>query len=267
MNCTVHADTPATAYCRTCGKAMCAACQRTVHGVIYCEDCLAHRVSGVVPVPVVPQGASPVLAGLLGFIPGVGAMYNGQFIKGLVHVGIFATLIAAETLDIPDGLHAMLGLGIAFWVFYQVFDAYKTAKARQYGLPLPDPFGIERTFGSGTQPPAATVPPVGGVTPPAAGFQATPPPGMVPGGYVPGQPVAPMYVAPVQEAQQPSPVGAVVLIGLGVLFLLNTLGWWRFHWLGRMWPLILIALGLWLFFRRFGSGTTPTAPNNSPEQQ
>jgi len=260
MNCTVHAETPATAYCRTCGKAMCAACQRTVHGVIYCEDCLAHRVSGAVPVvPVVPQGASPVLAGLLGFIPGVGAMYNGQFIKGLIHVGIFAALVTAQTMDISDGLHVFLGLAIAFWVFYQVFDAYKTAKARQYGMPLPDPFGIERTFGSGTQPPVATVPSVPGATP---GF--VPPPGVMPGGYAPVQPV---YVAPAQEPQQASPVGAVILIGLGVIFLLNTMGWWHFHWIGRMWPVVLIALGLWLFFRRFGSGTTPVTPTNPPEQQ
>src|SRR5581483_6483141 len=156
MNCTVHADTPATAYCRTCGKAMCAACQRTVHGVIYCEDCLAHRVSGAVPVAVAspPLGASPVLAGLLGFIPGVGAMYNGQFVKGLIHVGVFAAMVAAQTLDISDGLHVFLGLGIAFWVFYQVFDAYSVARARLYGLPSPDPFGIERSFGGGSQSPA-----------------------------------------------------------------------------------------------------------------
>jgi hypothetical protein len=33
-----------------------------------------------------------------------------------------------------------------------------------------------------------------------------------------------------------------------------------------MWPLVLIALGLWLFVRRFGTGT-PTTPTNPPEQQ
>jgi hypothetical protein len=255
MNCTVHADTPATAYCRTCGKAMCANCQRTVHGVIYCEDCLASRVSGAVTsVAVAPVGGtSPVLAALLGFIPGVGAMYNGQFIKGLIHVGVFATLVAMQTMDIPGGLHAFLGLGIAFWIFYQVFDAYKTAKARLYGLPLPDPFGIERTFGGGTQPPVATV---ASVPPGAAGWQP--------------QPVVPVYVPPPPETRQPSPVGAVVLIGLGVLFLLNTMGLWQFHWVGRMWPLILIALGVWLFIRRFGTGQPATATSTTttpPEQQ
>ena len=37
MNCAIHNETPATAFCRTCGKAMCAQCTREVKGVIYCE--------------------------------------------------------------------------------------------------------------------------------------------------------------------------------------------------------------------------------------
>ncbi|HVZ16221.1 MAG TPA: B-box zinc finger protein [Terriglobales bacterium] len=258
MNCTVHPETPATAYCRTCGKAMCAQCQRTVHGVIYCEDCLASRVSGatVTPVAVAPVGgASPVLAAMLGFIPGVGAMFNGQFIKGLIHAGVFAALVAIETMNPPDALAAIVGLGIGFWVFYQVIDAYKTARARMYGLPGPDPFGIERTFGGGTPPPVAVAP----MAPPMTSGAP---------GYVP-QPVVPVYVPPPQETRQPSPVGAVILIGLGVLFLLNTMGWWHFHWIGRMWPLILIALGIWLFVRRFDAcqQTTPTTTTTTPPEQ
>ena len=49
-----------------------------------------------------------------------------------------------------------------------------------------------------------------------------------------------------------APVGAVILIGLGFLFLFNTLGWFRFFWMGRLWPLILIVIGVWLFARRAG---------------
>ena len=63
-------------------------------------------------------------------------MYNGQFIKGLVHVLVFVILITL-TED-----HGMFGLFIGAWVFYQVFDAYQTARARRDGLPLPDPFGL-----------------------------------------------------------------------------------------------------------------------------
>jgi TM2 domain-containing membrane protein YozV len=192
------------------------------------------------------------LAALLGFIPGVGAIYNGQVVKGLIHVGVFAGLIWGQTLDVPDGMHVLLGLGIAFWVFYQVFDAYKTAKARMYGLPIPDPFGIERAFGSGAHP----VEPVGGAP-------VAPPP-------ISAYGAMPVYIPPPPEPRQASPVGAVVLIGLGVLFLLNTMGLWHFHWIGRMWPLILIALGLWMFVRRFGTNAPAaqtTTTTNPPEQQ
>ena len=49
MNCANHADQAAVAYCRTCGKALCANCTRPVKGVIYCENCLADRMAGVQP--------------------------------------------------------------------------------------------------------------------------------------------------------------------------------------------------------------------------
>ncbi len=46
MNCATHTDIPAVAYCRTCGKPLCATCSRDVQGVIYCESCLAERLHG-----------------------------------------------------------------------------------------------------------------------------------------------------------------------------------------------------------------------------
>ena len=47
------------------------------------------------------------------------------------------------------------------------------------------------------------------------------------------------------------PVGALVLIGLGVLFLLNTMGLFHAYWVHRLWPLILIVIGVWLLVKRF----------------
>ena len=105
MNCTVHPEVPAVAYCRTCGKALCAACKRDVRGVIYCENCLAERLRDVMPPPgatapgtpptppvmVVPSsGPNPGLAAVLAaFFPfGVGAVYCGQYAKGLAHMSV-----------------------------------------------------------------------------------------------------------------------------------------------------------------------------------
>src|ERR1035441_3025378 len=61
MNCANHADASAVAYCRTCGKALCATCTRPVRGVIYCEDCLGAKMEGAVP------GAAGFVSG--GFSP------------------------------------------------------------------------------------------------------------------------------------------------------------------------------------------------------
>lgn len=225
MNCAIHTDTPAAAFCRTCGKALCENCKREVMGAIYCEPCIAARLQGGTPstptaIPTAPiSGApSPALATLLGFIPGVGAMYNGQFVKAFVHLVIFACLIWATV-----HVSGLLGLLIGFFVIYMVFEAHQTARARQLGLPNPDFLGLESVFGvQENQPPAA------------AASQA--------------QRVSQGQVAPQQRHSEPAaPTGAIVLVALGVFFLLGNLGMVHVH---RMWPLILIGLGLWIAYKR-----------------
>jgi TM2 domain-containing membrane protein YozV len=236
MNCALHTDTPADAYCRTCGKPMCPACRREVRGVIYCEDCIANRLHNAAP-PVPPPpttipgaavrepGArvpSPGLAAVLGFIPGVGAMYNGQFMKGFIHVLIFASLIWAADRA------GFFGIFIPFFIFYMVLDAYKTAHAIELGLPVPDPFGLEQALG-GARP-----------------AQPAPPPAN------PGEPLP--VAATGDSTHSNAPIGAVVLIILGLLFLLDNVGIFQFHWIGRLWPIILVVIGVWLFARRWNLG-------------
>ena len=46
------------------------------------------------------------------------------------------------------------------------------------------------------------------------------------------------------------PVGAFILIGLGVIFLLDELGAFHFDWIWRFWPLILIAIGVRILMQR-----------------
>jgi Domain of unknown function (DUF5668) len=83
-----------------------------------------------------PAGPNPGLAALLGLIPGVGAMYNGQYAKGVVHLIVFAILVS---LSHENGI---FGLFVAGWICYQVIEAHHTAKARRDGTPLPNPFGL-----------------------------------------------------------------------------------------------------------------------------
>jgi TM2 domain-containing membrane protein YozV len=284
MNCVNHPESPVAAYCQNCGKALCTNCVRAVAGVIYCEQCLAARlgIGGAAaeagttyPVGVVaPSGPNPGTAFALGFIPGVGAMYNGQFIKGLVHVLVFVILIG-----ITEN-HGIFGLFIAAWVVYQVFDAYHTAKARRDGLPLPDAFGLNElgtklgipnplggpgNFGGpgGIGGPRVPPPPPGAGFPPAAGFAPAAgftDPYAQPYSAVPPMPPVPPGIDPGLPPRRHEPVGAMILIGLGVLFLLNSLDIFHFDWIGRLWPLLIIGFGVLLFVRRSREIPPPPPP-------
>ena len=83
-----------------------------------------------------PGEPNPVLAAFLGLIPGVGAMYNGQFAKGIVHVVVFAVLVF-----FANNVSDVFGIFVSGWIGFMAYEAYHTAKARRDGLPLPNAFG------------------------------------------------------------------------------------------------------------------------------
>jgi hypothetical protein len=233
---------------------------RSVGGSVFCEPCLSARLSasagGAFPnAPGSGIHAHPLLAGLLGFIPGVGAMYNGQFAKALAHVLIFAVFVSLSDKS------AVFGLLVAAWIFYQVFDAAQTAKARRDGLPLPNPFGLN-DLGSklGMAPNPVAAPYSGGFPPPpnpnpgpdfgpdpVAGppFQTVPP---ATSGYPP--PSTSSVPLAFEPKTRRYPVGAIVLIVIGAVLLLQTLGIFEDDWIGRAWPLIIIGIGVWLLYRK-----------------
>jgi Domain of unknown function (DUF5668)/B-box zinc finger len=229
MNCANHADASAVAYCRTCGKALCANCTRPVRGVIYCEDCLGAKMEGAtapgsrfVPPPIQPpvvtgripppppisgSGPNPTVAGILaGFFPfGVGAVYTAQYAKGLAHLAIFGLLCAGISTGShgSDALEAISWIGMMFFYVYQIIDSVRSARAISAGQPAPDPYGLASTFGGGAKIETAKI-----------------------------------------------PLGAIVLILVGVLFLLHTMG--LELGLDRFWPLLLIAVGAWMLARNWG---------------
>ena len=167
MKCAVHSEVDATGYCRNCGKPMCALCVRPVRDVLYCEDCLATIVG--IPSPAAPTataegssaafsdsaagappsaasaarpgfGPNPLLAFFLGFLPGLGAFYNEQYGKGIIHLAIFLFLfIVGVDGSLGGGAEAALWICLAGLWIYMPVDAYRTAKARLAGQVLPDP--------------------------------------------------------------------------------------------------------------------------------
>jgi hypothetical protein len=99
---------------------------------------------------------SPGLAFMLGFIPGVGAVYNGQYVKGLIHVVILGFLIAiVNDENLSGNLQPLFGMMIAVWIFYMAFEAYHTAKRRQSGEPVDEFSSIVPRKGQPTRFPLA----------------------------------------------------------------------------------------------------------------
>jgi len=237
MNCATHSDQAAVAFCRTCGKPLCNQCTRDVRGVIYCESCLAARMEGAasapgyvppppppnvyppiggpsayvpLPPPPVSSGPNPTVAGILaGFFP---------FGVGAVYCSQYAkglahlAIMVLLIIGVSSDVpwYVHMVLGIGIGFFY----LYQIIDAVRTAKALQIGEAAPDPFGLGSM------------------FGSSPVPS------VPGE-----------KSDTKVPVAAVILIGLGVLFLINTAFDFSLH---RYWPLILIALGVYLFAKNWG---------------
>lgn len=153
MQCPTCIETTVTAFCRHCGKGVCGQCAVDVQGVPHCAECAAElaqeppaepRQAAPGPAPSIsaarpraryaaPDDAPhPVLSGVLGFVPGLGAIYNGQYVKGLIHVILFGLLMTIAT-NLEHGLEALFVPLIAAFYLYMPIEAVRTAQALRRG--------------------------------------------------------------------------------------------------------------------------------------
>lgn len=223
MTCAVHSEADATGYCRNCGKAMCPECVRPVRDVLYCEDCLATILGHPAPVasapagtppgapPISPQtayapippspvpppatGPNPILAFFLGFLPGLGAFYNEQYGKGMIHLAIFLVLfIIGVNGQMSGGAEAAIWICVGVLYFYMPIDALRTAQAKRSGQTLTDPL---------------------------------------------------------DSLSKGRPIGPILLIGAGLLLLLNNFDWFPWYRISQFFfPAVLIGAGLLMFRAR-----------------
>ena len=96
MYCSYHAKNPAVVQCNQCARWLCPACDHRVRGFPFCQDCIVAGVellrhSHTNPSNILRRKSSPFVATLLSFVPGLGAAYNGQTSKAIVHFAIFAS--------------------------------------------------------------------------------------------------------------------------------------------------------------------------------
>ena len=232
MNCQNHPETPATAYCRACGKPICDECRRDAFGTVYCAEHTPARTPEAAPASgpsagpmgpppayaVPPSGGatayaappsyafsevSPGLAFFLGCIPGVGAIYNGQYAKGIVHAVIWGLLMSMADSRAVHGMEPLAVIMVMCWWFYMAFEAYHTARKRRAGEPVDEYSSILNLSGGRSH----------------------------------------------------VPLAGIALIVLGALLLLDRLNLLDFEYVARFWPVLLIAAGAYLLAGRFiGSG-------------
>ena len=236
MNCANH-DAAAVAFCRTCGKPLCGTCTRDVRGVIYCEPCLAARLDGTTPAagftPVVPP---PAQTGYQQFMdqgpglkvpPGPTSGPNptvAGILAGFFPFGVGAVYCSQYAKGLSHlVIFVLMIVGLSADLPWYVDMVLGISLGFFYFYQIIDAVRTARALQLG-QP----VPDPFGL---AQNFGI--------GGS--GEKIDATKV----------PTGAVILIGLGVLFLLHTVGLFEFG-LHRFWPLILIALGCWIFAKNWG---------------
>ncbi len=218
MNCATHTDVPAAAYCRTCGKALCQNCRRDVKGVIYCEDCIAARVHDTMPTVAVPTQSGPVA---------------GQPVVPVVVSGPSPGLAGVLAFFFPFGIGQVYNRQYLKGLVFMLTFAF-TVWALSSGTGLEPLLGIFLGF--------FVIYQIVDAVRSARAIQL-------------GQPVPdPLGIEAALGTREASlsksaPVGAIVLIALGCLFLIHNFGFLHLR-VGHWWPIVLIGLGVWMFTRR-----------------
>src|SRR5712671_7727099 len=139
MNCSYHTRNAATVQCNQCARALCPACDHRIRGFPFCQDCivagvemLRYQQSRTSDAQVIRRKTSPFIATFLSlFVPGLGAAYNGQTSKAIVHFAIFASFFQMAVLT--QGLQFFILGVLGTWLFAAV-DACRTAQLMRAGL-------------------------------------------------------------------------------------------------------------------------------------
>jgi hypothetical protein len=107
---------------------LCAACDHRIKGYPYCQDCIVlgidylnrHQRAAAQP----NRGKARLAALCAIILPGLGAVYNRQNIKAIIHFVTIVGLFQLSGLHVMRGFFVLAGLGS---YFYSIIDAYRTA--------------------------------------------------------------------------------------------------------------------------------------------
>jgi hypothetical protein len=106
---------------------------------------------GFAPPAARPGSVSPALAFFLGLIPGVGAIYNGQYAKGIVHGLVWGLLMSIADSRAAHGLEPIFVMLVIVWWAYMAIEAHRTAQLIASGQPVDEFSSIVSLNGRGDQ--------------------------------------------------------------------------------------------------------------------
>ncbi len=163
MECAIHPGVEAVSFCSNCGTPLCQGCLLISDSRTFCQKCqlsfasqdervrnTASTVANTtVPTPEAVKYAkstrsphiekgyaycSPGVSLALGFIPGVGAICNGEYWKALLQVLVFGSLISLSGRTDSEEVIPLLRLLAILMYIYMPLEAYHVAKKRVMGL-------------------------------------------------------------------------------------------------------------------------------------
>ena len=123
-------------------------CPSATAGSPLARICMGHQAY---PIPARPGSVSPALAFFLGLIPGVGAIYNGQYAKGIVHGLVWGLLMSIANSRAANGLEPIFVMLVIVWWAYMAIEAHRTAQLIAAGQPVDEFSSIVSLNGRGDQ--------------------------------------------------------------------------------------------------------------------
>jgi hypothetical protein len=132
MYCSYHPSNVSRVRCTNCSRALCVYCDHRIKGYPYCQDCIVLGIECLSRRSSCEEQSkrSARLAALCALMPGMGAVYNRQNLKAIVHFIAIVGLLQLSGVRVLASFFALAGMS---FYFYSIIDAYRTARAISQG--------------------------------------------------------------------------------------------------------------------------------------
>lgn len=125
MKCSFHPAVESQEICSVCGKALCNECAHKIKNKAYCQNCLVDGAEWAATMKNLRLPAdAPKRAAWLSLIPGMGAVYNNEYMKGITYFAVWAGLSV-----MGNKVNGIFGFAAVVFIVFTMFDSYRTAEA------------------------------------------------------------------------------------------------------------------------------------------